>query len=179
MLVSSKLLNNMKAILFILIMITSQGCQSEEKRLKVDSLQKPEELKLFVESGASKKNQKLAEKQYKHAVKKKMNNDWAAASKAFAELTLHYPTAKSLVGLSEAKANFYTQIRFGDKAAIKTLEEIEKYLKGAIAVDSIQKKMTQSETKEVNNDIACIEEFLKSRVKKDNCKYVNYVYQEQ
>ncbi len=179
MLVSSRLFNIIKTISIILVLTASQGCLSEEKRLKLDSLQNPEELKLFVKNGTSKKNQKLAEKHYNLAVKKKMSNDWAAASKAFAELTLYYPTAKSLMGLSEAKAKFYTQVRFGDEVAIKILKSIENYLEGAMAVDSIQKKMTQSETKEVNNDVTCIRAFLRNQIKKDNCKYVNYVYQVQ
>ena len=177
MLVSSRLFNIIKTISIFLVLTASQGCLSEEKRLKLDSIQKPEELKLFVKSGVSKDRQKSAEKLYIAAIKrKKLKNNWGAVSKYFGETVLIYPTAKSLIGLSEAEAKFYTQIRFDAKVATMTLKSIENYLKGAIAVDSIQKKMTPSETEEVNSDIVCIGDFLKSRVKKDNCKYVNYVY---
>jgi len=180
MLVSSKLFNIIKTISIILILTASQGCSSKEKRLPVDSLQNPEELKIFVKKGISEENKKMAEDYpYSGAIAHRKKNDWAAASKGFAEASLLHPTAKSLIGLSEAKAKFYTHNRFGDEVAIRTLKKVENYLKGAIAVDSIQKKMTQSETKEVNNDIACIGAFLKSQVKKDNCRYVNYVYQVQ
>ena len=176
MLVSLQLFNTLKFFLIILALVVSQGCSSEEKTLTSDSLQKPEELAMFVKKGVSKENQKIAEGPYIGAMKNMEQNDWAAAAKGFGIATLFYPTAKSLIGLSEAKAKFYTQNRLGKEVAIRTLKRVENYLKGAIAVDSIQKKMTQSETEEVKSDIVCINEFLKSRVKKDNCKYVNYVY---
>ena len=177
MLVSFKLSKAIKIVLIIFVFSFSQGCSSEEKHLKSESLENPEELKKFVENGISEKDKKMAEENpYKGAMSHRKDNDWAAASKGFGMATLLYPTAKYLIYLSEAEAKFYTQIRFGDKVAIMTLKSIKNYLKGAIAVDSIQKKLTQSETEEVNSDIVCIGEFLKSKVKKDNCKYVNYVY---
>ncbi len=181
MLESLKLFNYLKAIVFINMLIFSQSCASkEELTLNLNSLQNPEELTAFVNRGVSQEKIKLAEKLYQSAIQRKNSgSNWGAAYKYFAETALIYPTAQCLLDLAESEANFRTQSRFGEEIAIKTLNKIENYLNGAIAVDKIQKKMSRPEIKEVKNDIQCLNAFLTKNQRADTCKYIDIIYSQK
>ena len=125
MLVSSKLFN-LNIFLVTIALLVFQSCSSEEKYLKSESLENPEELKRFVENGVSEKDKKMAEDYpYSGAIAHRKKNGWSSASKGFAEASLLHPTAKYLIYLSEAEAKFLTQSRFGDEVAIRVLKRIK------------------------------------------------------
>ena len=173
MLELSKLLKIIKFISFFMIFLSLQSCSVEDKKLLFEDLKKPETLVQYIKNGVSEENRKLAQSLYDGGLKKgrpKRASSWGAPVKYFTESALLYPSAKTLVSLSEAESFFISDA--DDKFRLETLSTIKKYLISAIAVDEIQKELSKDEVAKVKNDIACIGDFLKSKIKKDDCIYV-------
>lgn len=163
-----------KILLIAILALVSHISNADESKLVAKDLQKPEVLIKALNKGFTSKQQNSAKKIFQKAQENENEKSWSAAAKHFKKSTLTYPTAKALIGLATAKAHLSKTAK--RKSAITAIKKINGYLKSAIAVDKLQKKLSRADFFETKQEISCNNAFIASRKLFDNCGYVEVVF---
>ncbi len=96
----------------------------------------------------------------------KQNKNWSAATKAFGESMIRYPSPQALAEYAEAELRMLGEIRARQKNfdanKLSDLSHALNFFKSALAADSVLNAMPKEDNERVRSNVECLDAYIRS-----------------
>lgn len=123
-------------------------------------------------------DQKEARQFLDQAQQAKQRKNWSAATKAFGESMIRYPSAQALAGYAEAELRMLGEVRARDKNASQHMAEDMKhalaFYESALAANAVQQALPAPEKEQLQKSVVCLKGYVASANRPLDCPPIEF-----
>lgn len=146
--------------------------------IKEQQARDPQFVVQWLSSMGPKTDQKDAKWFFSAGVKEKEAKNWSAASKAFGESMIRYPSPQALLEYADADLKMLGQVRardgFPSKFVRGDMEHALGFYEAAVAANGVTKTLSIQDTKRLEQNVACLRTYLQSSQPQSDCQPTTY-----
>jgi hypothetical protein len=132
----------------------------------------------WLNSMGPKTNQKEAKWFFSFGLKEKEAKNWSAASKAFGESMIRYPSPQALLEYADADLRMLGPIRaregFPSELVRGDMEHALGFYEAAVAANGVTRTLSSRDAKRLEQNVSCLKGFLQSHQQQNGCPPARY-----
>jgi hypothetical protein len=152
--------------------------KEHQQLLNEQEVRNPQFVVQWLSSTGQKADQKDAKWFFSLGLKKKESNNWSAASKAFGESMIRYPSPHALLEYANSDLKMLGQVRarqgFPSKLVREDMEHALGFYEASLAGNGVTKTLSPQESKQVEQYVSCLKSYLLSSQSKSDCQPTIY-----
>ena len=118
-------------------------------------------------------DQKDAQQFMQQALREKQRSNWSAATKAFGESMIRYPSPQALAGYAEAELRMLGAVRARDKNVNEHMAADMKhalaFYESALSANAVLRTLPAQESEQLQKSVDCLKAYLASASKQAGC----------
>jgi hypothetical protein len=146
--------------------------------LKEQQARDPQFVVQWLNSVGAKTDQKDAKWFFSVGLKEKAARNWSAASKAFGESMIRYPSPQALLEYAEADLRMLGQVRaregFPSQLVRGDMEHALGFYEAAVAANGVTKTLSPQDAKRLEHNASCLRRHLQSPQPQTDCEPATY-----
>lgn len=160
-------------LLLLLSCLSLSGCSAQGKYLSEEEVADPDFISSWLQTHDAGPELDEAKFFLDLAQKEKQRRNWSAASKAFGEAMIRYPSPTAVAGYADSMIQMLGQIRARDetyeKHSLADLQRMLNFYKSAAAADGILNSLGNQENALLQSKVDCITGFVESKSTAASC----------
>lgn len=149
-----------------------------QQLLKEQQARDPQFVVQWLNGMGLKTDQKDAKWFFSVGVKEKEAKNWSAASKAFGESMIRYPSPQALLEYADADLKMLGQVRaregFPSKLVRGDMEHALGFYEAAVAANGVTKNLSPQDAKRLEQSVSCLRSHLQSSQPQNDCQPMTY-----